>query len=94
MNSQPVPCPFVYANGKQCTGHVVRIEAFKADLEWKLDGSGNWKFGWTEPRSHFHVYCSEKDGHALHGKPDNNQMKFYANELPAELLAVIHDEVR
>ncbi len=34
--SEPVPCPFVYASGKHCKGHITRIEAYKADLCWIL----------------------------------------------------------
>ena len=28
MDYPPIPCPFVYANGKRCTGHVRRAKAF------------------------------------------------------------------
>src|SRR5260221_687407 len=31
---QGEPCPFVYAKGKKCTGHIWRIEAFKVDISW------------------------------------------------------------
>jgi hypothetical protein len=34
--SEKVPCPFVYARGQKCKGHIVRIAAFKADLEWTV----------------------------------------------------------
>jgi len=39
---QPIPCPFVYANGRACVGHVVRVEAYKADITWYLDAKGYW----------------------------------------------------
>ena len=35
-----IACPFVYANGRACTGHVVRVEAYKADLTWSADADG------------------------------------------------------
>jgi hypothetical protein len=36
----PIPCSFVYANGNACTGHVVCIEAYKADIAWSADAEG------------------------------------------------------
>jgi hypothetical protein len=54
-----VACPFVYADGRACTGHVVRVEAYKADITWSADDEGRWRFGF-QPRSHYHVFCSEK----------------------------------
>ncbi len=57
---QRIPCPFVYSGGRRCTGHVVRIEAYKADVQWTLGEDGSWTFGWDRPRSHYHLFCSEK----------------------------------
>ena len=39
-NAERIPCPFVYANGRACTGHVVRVEAYKADVTWSVDEGG------------------------------------------------------
>src|ERR1035437_6736073 len=79
------PCPFVYAKGKRCFGHIVRIEAFKADLAWHCADDGKWSFAVGEPRSHYHLYCSEKDNHAGYGRPDAAAMKFYFQDLPPTL---------
>ena len=50
-----IPCPFVYANGKRCTGHVVRVEAYKADINWAPDkATGEWRQSTGQPRSHYH----------------------------------------
>jgi hypothetical protein len=87
MQDHIVPCPYVYAKGKKCTGHIVRIEAFKADIAWHRADDGKWSLAVGEPRSHFHLYCSEKDNHAGHGKPD--AMKFYYQDLPPTLKKVI-----
>jgi hypothetical protein len=84
-----IPCPFVYAKGKICNGHIVRIEAYKANLQWAVGKSGEWEFNRSEPRSHYHVFCSEKDNHAGYGKPDSEQLKFYYSKLPAALRAVV-----
>jgi hypothetical protein len=86
---QGEPCPFVYAKGRKCTGHVVRIEAFKADLAWHRADDGKWSFQVGEPRSHDHLYCSEKGNHAAYNKPDAEGMKFYYQNLPTALKKVI-----
>jgi hypothetical protein len=83
-----IPCPFFYANGRRCTGHVVRFEAYKADVDWTLDEKGVWRFSFG-PRSHYHLFCSEKGNHAGSLRPDNQQMKFYWQDLPEELQAII-----
>ena len=46
-----IACPFVYANGRACGGHVVRVEAYKADITWSLAADGSWSFDFR-PRSH------------------------------------------
>src|SRR5262249_43367634 len=76
-----VSCPFVYAKGKRCTGHIVGIEAFKADIGWSFR-DGVWSFSVDRPRSHYHLYCSEKGNHAGYGRADSDQMKFFYNKLP------------
>jgi hypothetical protein len=62
------PCPFVYANGRKCTGHITHVEAYKADVSWRPDGEGNWRPSIGEPRSHYHLFCSEKGNHAGYAK--------------------------
>jgi hypothetical protein len=42
--ADPIPCPFVYSTGKRCTGHVAKVEAYNADLEWSFDTSNGWTF--------------------------------------------------
>ncbi|HWK13741.1 MAG TPA: hypothetical protein VNS02_05055 [Rhizobiaceae bacterium] len=83
-----VPCPFTYASGKRCTGHVVRVEGYKADLEWSR-GADGWKFGCGEPRSHYHLFCSEKGNHAGYARHDSEKMKFYYSQLPVALQNVV-----
>lgn len=79
-----IACPFVYSNGKACTGHIVRIEAYKADIEWALDDAGAWRLGFA-PRSHYHLFCSEKGNHAGFKRHDDPQMKFHWRELPDDV---------
>jgi hypothetical protein len=82
-----IPCPYVYAKGRCCTGHVVRVEAFKADLSWTLGPDGKWTFAAGEPRSHYHLYCSEKGNHAGVGRDD--ALKYFWSDLPATLKVAI-----
>lgn len=84
-----IPCPFIYANGKKCGGHVVKVEAYKADLSWDRQEDGTWKFGWDQPRSHYHLFCSVKGNHAGYDRPDDPRMKLYFDELPEDLRAVM-----
>jgi hypothetical protein len=89
MQPNEIPCPFIYANGKKCVGHVVKIEAFKADLAWARQEDGTWKFDWGDPRSHYHLTCSLKGNHAGYDRHDDPRMKFYRDQLPDDLRAVI-----
>ena len=84
----PIPCPFVYANGRCCTGHVVRIEAYKADITWLPDADGRWSFHFR-PHSHFHLFCSEKGNHAGFRRQDPMDMKFWFDRLPAAIQEII-----
>jgi transposase len=83
-----IPCPFVYANGRVCSGHVVRFEAYNADLAWSTDAEGAWNFTFR-PRSHFHVFCSEKGNHAGFRRQDPNTLKFWFDTLPDEIQQII-----
>ena len=86
--TKKIPCPFVYASGKQCTGHIVKIETYKADLEWELKDDGTWGFGHA-PLTQYHLFCSEKSNHAGYIGSDSDQLKFYADQLPDEVAGVV-----
>jgi hypothetical protein len=77
----PIPCPFMYANGRRCPGHIVRIEAYKADLAWASEPTGRWTFDFR-PRSHYHLFCSVKGNHAGLRRQDPGAMKFWFDQLP------------
>lgn len=76
-----IPCPFVYADGRRCTGHIARIEAYKADLSWRCDAEGRWAFDFR-PRSHYHLFCSEKGNHAGFRRQDPAALKSWFDHLP------------
>jgi hypothetical protein len=93
-NEKPgIPCPYAYAKGRKCKGHIIRIEAYKADLSWELK-DGKWVFGYGKPRSHYHVFCSEKNNHARCGRPDDDHMNFYLQDLAKELLQALSSSER
>ena len=74
MARSNIPCPFEYANGKRCGGDIVKVEAYNADLEWELQEDGSSKFSFGHPRSHYHVFCSEKGNHAGFGRSDSDSL--------------------
>jgi len=82
-----VPCPYVYKSGKRCTGTITRVEAYKADLVWDRDADGSWNLLWDRPRSHYHLFCSEKWNHAGVGRSD--ALKYYDSDLPEDLERII-----
>ncbi|MET4384363.1 hypothetical protein ABIB73_000098 [Bradyrhizobium sp. F1.4.3] len=84
-----IPCPFAYARGKKCSGHIVGLKAFNADLVWRRGDDGIWSFSFGQPRSHYHLLCSEKGNHAGSVKGDSEQMKFHHRDLPASLQKVV-----
>jgi hypothetical protein len=90
-NPMNIPCPFVYANGKVCTGHIVRVEAYKADIAWTPDTEGRWHASINQPGSHYHLFCSEKGNHAGYGRADDSRMKFYLSDLPPALRDAMKD---
>ena len=81
------PCPYVSPNGDRCPGHIVKVKAFNADLRWTFDESGNWTIKHSQPRSQYHLFCSEKGNHADDSGAE--QMQCYTGSLPDELLVVI-----
>jgi hypothetical protein len=81
------PCPYVHTNGDQCPGHIVKVEAFNADLRWTFDESGNGTFNHSQPRSQYHLFCSERGNHA--DDSGTEQMQCYIISMPDELLVVI-----
>ncbi len=72
-----VGCP--YAQGRQCPGHVIRVEV-TGTLHWLFSPSDEWNFGWY-PQAHYSLSCSEKIDHA--------QRKYHWHELPEELRRVV-----
>jgi hypothetical protein len=86
--SHQIPCPFVYANGRPCQGHINRIGAYGATVHWTQRPTGEWLFTWEE-RSHYHLFCSQKGGHAGMGRPDDPRMKCYVDQLPQDILTLL-----
>ena len=83
-----IPCPFVYANGTECTGRVIGVEAYRADIEWRERGEGEWSFAWRT-RSHYRLFCSERGNHAGYKRTDDDRLKFSDKDLPDDVRALI-----
>lgn len=80
-----IPCPFVYANGKRCVGHITRVEIYKSDLSWAPTDDCRWELQIRRARSHFHLFCSEKGNHAGTLRRDDARLKLYWDQLPEAL---------
>ncbi len=85
---EKISCPFVYSTGRPCAGHIVRVEAYKAELRWSLGADGAWSFDF-EPRSHCHLFRSLKGNHAGTLRSDDRQMKHSWNQLPPPLQSLV-----
>jgi hypothetical protein len=77
-----IVCPHVSPKEKSCKGHVVAVEAYKADVRWNTNDEGSWLLSIGEPRSHYHVFCS--CGHEL---------RCYLADLPESLAVAMKTAV-
>lgn len=83
-----IPCSFVYANGKLCSGYITRVEAYKADISWEQSPNGEWTIDW-QPRSHYHLFCSERGNHVGYKRMDDRRMKAHWGDLPKDLRSIL-----
>ncbi len=72
-------CPFVYANGKRCTGEVIRIRAYGS---WD---SGSGKLQYVKS---YYVMCTPPSdrGCMCSRGAANDPMEFYPGQVPGDLL--------
>ncbi len=83
-----IKCPFVCADGEQCTSRLVRIEAYEAKIEWRQQADGSWDFD-SAPRSHYHLFCSAQGNHAGSITSANQRMEFEFHELPQAIQSML-----
>ena len=77
MDETKIACPFVYASGKHCTGHIYRAVAYGR----RRDGSvKKWR-----------LHCSEKGDHAgvASDLVSKERMEFYPDDLPVDEQALL-----
>jgi hypothetical protein len=59
------------------------------DIKYSPDDNGNWCVAIGQPRSHYHLFCSEKGNHSGYSRSDDSRMNFYLGDLPKTLLSVM-----
>jgi len=59
------------------------VSVYKADVDWTEGPEGAWVVDWS-PRSHYHLFCSERGNHAGTKRYDDDRMKFFYRDLPDE----------
>jgi hypothetical protein len=84
--SDTIACPFVYANGRKCAGHVQRAMAYGPRGE-----------GGTVERDRvkkYRLWCSEKWDHAgaTSGFIAKDRMEFYPDRLPPGFTDALWDK--
>ncbi|TPG45694.1 hypothetical protein EAH89_26185 [Roseomonas nepalensis] len=78
-----IPCPFVYANGKHCQGHVRMARAYGPSR-------GSHYVAQEEVRK-YRLWCSEKEDHA--GAVRTNEGKLRMEFYPRELAPGVENEL-
>ena len=80
VESLKLDCPFVYSNGRKCSGHV---------RGWRLYG-GETLYTARKVR----LWCSEKDDHAGIDRSwgAKERMEFYPDRLPKAIFEAIRVE--
>jgi hypothetical protein len=66
-------CPFVYKNGKKCTGYIAKMVIDNADGLLEFDKLG-WRLELSAPAD-LRLFCSEKGYHAESKGKGNSPMK-------------------
>jgi hypothetical protein len=77
MNNSELECPFVYASGKKCTGHIV---------DWKTYGGETF-----ETARKVRLWCSEKGSHdgPVSTWTGKERMEFYPDRLPRPICEAV-----
>jgi len=75
--AEKLPCPFVYASGRCCTGHVYQVRAYGPQR-------GKHYVAREDVRK-YRFWCSEKNDHAgaVSSFEGKLRMEFYPNDLAA-----------
>ena len=82
MSKVELSCPFVYSNGKKCTGHVV---------SWKIYGGDTFATA-----RKVRLWCSEKDDRAgaISSWVGKERMEFYPDRLPKPIFEAVFADPR
>ena len=82
--TQKYPCPFTYADGRKCKGHVTHFKAYGPVRNGEL----------SEVRK-VRLWCSERYDHqgAVRSWASKERMEFYPDQLPAYLRPLLERSV-
>lgn len=80
MDKAKLRCPFVYANGRRCEGHVYQARAYGPQRDGHLIEVRKVRF-----------WCSEKGDHVgtARGFWGKERMEFYPDQIPEDLKGVL-----
>jgi hypothetical protein len=89
MSETELPCPFVYANGRKCSGQVTG---------WKIYG-GRFEPArkvWCGAPRKVRLWCSEKWNHegAANSWEGKQRMEFYPDKLPKPIFEAVFADPR
>ena len=77
-------CPFVYKNGKRCSGRIDRIKLVDTIVEFEVDEDDNLKLVELDTIAYIRLHCSKKGNHAGVGK-ENREFKAPYCALPMKI---------
>jgi hypothetical protein len=63
VRQDPIACQQACADGRRCTGHVIRVETEHAGLVWQRGQDGVWQAALGTPRTRYRLICSAPAGH-------------------------------
>lgn len=87
--TEAVECPYTYATGQRCGGHVISVETPDVGAVWRRTVDG-WrlKFGLLRAGGYFLV-CSHKGNHGGIGRPGVERLQCTFDGLPEPLRAAV-----
>lgn len=77
-------CPFVYKNGKKCSGRIDKIKLIDTIVEFEVDEDDNLKLIDLDTIADIRLHCSKRESHAKWGE-GNKELKVWFSALPDKI---------